>query len=51
MEKFGVYKFFFGTDYPMWDATEVLERFNALDLTEEEKEKILSLNIKKLLNL
>ena len=51
IKKFGVDKFFFGTDYPMWDAKEELERFNALDLTKEEKEKILSLNIKKLLNL
>ena len=51
IKMFGVDKFFFGTDYPMWDATEELERFNALDLTEEEKEKILGLNIKKLLNL
>ena len=48
---FGVDKFFFGTDYPMWDAKEELDRFNALDLTDEEKEKILSLNIKKLLNI
>ena len=51
IKMFGVDKFFFGTDYPMWDATEELERFNALDLTEEEKKKILGLNIKKLLNL
>ena len=48
---FGVDKFFFGTDYPMWDAKEELERFFALGLTEEENELILSKNIKKLLNL
>ena len=47
----GADRFFFGTDYPMWDAKEELDRFNALDLTTEEKEKILSLNIKKLLNI
>ena len=48
---FGVDKFFFGTDYPMWDAKEELERFNSLDLSDSDKEKILGLNIKKLLNL
>lgn len=49
--EFGVDKFFFGTDYPMWDAKEELKRFMDLDLTDEEREKILSLNIKKLLKI
>lgn len=44
-------KFFFGTDFPMWDASEELERFNKIPLTETQREKILSLNIKKLLKL
>ena len=48
---FGVDKFFFGTDYPMWDAKEELERFFALGLSDEENKLILSENIKKLLNL
>ena len=51
IRKFGVDKFFFGTDYPMWDAKEELERFFSLGLTDEENEMILSKNIKKLLNL
>ena len=51
IKKFGADKFFFGTDYPMWDAKEELERFFSLGLTYEENELILSKNIKKLLNL
>lgn len=44
-------KFFFATDFPMWDATGELERFNKIDLTDKQREKILSLNIKKLLKI
>ena len=44
-------KFFFATDFPMWDATEELARFMQIPLTESQREKILSKNIKKLLNL
>ena len=47
----GAEKFFFGTDFPMWDATGELERFYAIGLSDEENEKILSKNIKKLLNI
>ncbi len=47
----GVEKFFYGDDFPMWDATEELERFNQIKLTETEREMIFSGNIKKLLNL
>lgn len=47
----GADKFFFGTDFPMWDAKSELERFNQIPLTTEEKEMILSKNLKKLLNL
>ena len=39
----------FGTDYPMWDPAEELERFYRLGLTEDEEEKILSLNAMHLL--
>lgn len=49
--EFGVDRFFFGTDYPMWDATEEIARFMKLDLSDEEREKILALNIKKLLKI
>ncbi len=51
IERFGYEKFFFATDYPMWDATEELERFMKIDLTEEQREAILSKNLKKLLKI
>lgn len=51
IDMFGADKFFFGTDFPMWDATGEHERFNKIPLTESEREMILSGNIKKLLNL
>ena len=41
----------FGTDYPMWNPGEELERFNRLGLTDDEQEKILSLNAMKLLGI
>ena len=47
----GVEKFFFATDFPMWDAREELERFNRIKLNEEEREKILCKNIEKLLKI
>ena len=40
----------FGTDYPMWNPVEELERFHQLKLTEKEEEQILCLNAKNLLN-
>ena len=51
IDKLGVDKFFFATDYPMWDAKEELERFNKIPLTDGEREKIFSLNVKKLLKM
>ena len=48
---FGAEWFFFGSDYPMWDIGEELERFMALKLTDEQREMILFKNIKSLLNL
>ncbi len=47
----GASKFFFATDFPMWDAKSELERFNKIPLTDDEKELILSKNIKRLLNI
>lgn len=32
---------FYGTDYPMWDPAKEIERFNALDLSDDERKKIL----------
>ena len=47
----GADRFFFATDFPMWDATNELERFNKIPLTNQEREMIFSKNIKKLLKL
>ena len=51
IDMLGAQRFFFGTDFPMWDAKEELERFSRIPLTNEEKEMILSGNIKRLLNI
>lgn len=47
----GAEKFFFATDFPMWDGKSELERFNEISLTDEEREMIFSKNIKKLLKI
>lgn len=47
----GVEKFFFGTDFPMWEAVSELERFNKISLTDKERKMIFSENIKKLLKI
>ncbi len=46
---YGADRILFGTDYPMWDATEELERLLKAGFTEEEKEKIFHLNLERLL--
>lgn len=51
IEIYGDEKVLFGTDYPMWDPQEELNRFLALDLSEEQKRKILWDNGAKLLNM
>ena len=51
IRKYGADRVLFGTDYPMWSPKEELKRFFALGLNEEEKEKILYLNAKKLFGL
>lgn len=47
----GVDKFFFGTDFPMWEACGELERFYKIPLTDQEREMILSKNVKKVLKI
>ena len=42
---YGEDRVFFGTDYPMWSAAEELERFDRIDLTDTQREKILWKNI------
>ena len=51
IDMLGSDRFFFGTDFPMWDAKGELERFNAIPMTEQEKKMILAENIKRLLKL
>ncbi len=51
IDMLGADKFFFATDFPMWDAKAELERFNKINLSQKDREKILSLNIKKLLKI
>ena len=47
IHRYGVEKVFFGTDYPMWNPKEELQRFMALPLTEEEREMILHRNFER----
>ncbi len=51
IDMLGVEKFFFATDFPMWDAEGELERFSKIKLSEIEREMIFSLNLKKLLKI
>ena len=48
IKAYGEDRVLFGTDYPMWSPKEEIDYFLSLDLTDEAKEKILSLNAKKL---
>ena len=50
IREFGVSRCFFGTDYPMWDINEELERFMRVPLTDSEREDILYNNAKNFLN-
>lgn len=51
IDKFGVEKFFFGTDFPMWDALTEIERFMKIKLSDDEREKIFAKNLKNLLKI
>ena len=42
---YGEDRIFFGTDYPMWNASEELMLFDRIDLTDSQREKILWNNI------
>ena len=48
---FGADHVIFGTDFPMWDIEDELKRFNALGLSDEEKEKIFYKNACKLFDI
>ena len=47
----GADRFFFATDFPMWDSKSELERFMKIPLTDEERGMIFSSNIKRLLKI
>ncbi len=51
IDMLGYEKFFFGTDFPMWDASDEIERFNKIKLTERKRECIFAKNIKNLLKI
>ncbi len=51
IDRFGADRFFFATDFPMWDAVGEIERFNKIPLTEQEREMIFAKNIKRLLKI
>lgn len=51
IDAYGADRVLFGTDYPMWTATEELERFAEIPLTESEREMILHENAERLLKL
>lgn len=48
---YGADKVLWGTDYPMWEAKSEMEYFNRIDLTDEERSKILYENAAKILGL
>jgi uncharacterized protein len=51
MRSIGIDKILFGTDFPTFSLSQTLESFDKLDLTEEERNKILYENAKRLLEL
>ena len=51
IDMLGSDRFFFATDFPMWDSKEELERFKRIPLSDEDRERIFSANIKKLLKI
>lgn len=48
---FGADRVVFGTDYPMWNGADELSLIDKIDLSHDEREKILHLNIERLLNI
>lgn len=50
IRRHGVEKMLFGSDFPMWDHQEELQRFLQLELTEEERKAILHDNAQRLLS-
>ncbi|MGI5874279.1 MAG: amidohydrolase family protein [Bacillota bacterium] len=51
IDHFGVDKFFFGTDFPMWNPEEEMERFKKLALSAEEEDMIFHRNFEEFFGL
>lgn len=51
IENLGEDRFMYGTDYPLWQPDEEMERFLALPLSDQQREKIFHLNAEHLLKL
>lgn len=51
IDAYGIDRVMFGTDYPMWNPKEEVERFMKIDLTFEDRQKILYDNAAKLLGI
>lgn len=48
---YGAEKIFFGTDFPLWDSAEEIEKFMSLPITDEEKELIAYKNAERFFNI
>ena len=48
---YGTKRVLFGTDYPMWEPKEELDRFMKIDLTDKERKDILYNNAAKMFNI
>lgn len=51
IDRLGYEKFFFATDFPMWDAVGELQRFNKIKLSDKEREYIFAKNLKNLIKI
>lgn len=51
IDLFGVDYVLFGSDYPMWSPADELEMLSKIELTNEERDKILHKNVEKLLGI
>ncbi len=51
IRRFGADRVLFGTDYPLWSPAKELKAFMSLELSDQERRRILSENVIKVLNL
>ena len=48
---YGAERFVYGSDFPMWDPVEEMERFLRLKLTDDQKEQIAHITAERILNI